>query len=130
MEVLEKEDGEIQLPLTRLFNTATAKVLDFLLTNEGLFYTEDEISELTTIPARTLQRSIQILLNEHVIKRERKNGRTFYYTANLSSPRVSGLLSYINSTLMFNLEDTIKKNIKKIKVGRSEEKAKKLIYLF
>lgn len=108
MEILE-HDEENQLPLTRLFNTASAKVLDFLLTNEGLSYTEDEISELTLIPARTLQRSIQTLLNENIIKRERKNGRTFYYTANLTSPRVSGLLSYINSTLIYNLEQAIKK---------------------
>jgi len=107
MEILENEEN--QLPLTRLFNTSTAKVLDFLLTNEGLSYTEDEISELTLIPTRTLQRSIQTLLNENIIKRERKNGRTFYYTANLTSPRVSGLLSYINSTLIYNLEQAIKK---------------------
>ena len=48
MELLEQEDT--QLPLTRLFNTANAKVLDFLLVNEGLEYTEDEISELTAVP--------------------------------------------------------------------------------
>ena len=116
MEILEKE--ETQLPLTRLFNTATAKVLDFLLTNEGLSYTEDEISELTAIPSRTLQRSIQTLLDEQIIKRERKNGRTFYYTANLSSPRVSSLLSYINSTLMFNLDAAMqkKRNSKKVAI--------------
>ena len=108
MEVLEQE--ETQLPLTRLFNTANAKVLDFLLTNEGLYYTEDEISDLTTIPERTLHRSLQNLLSENIIKRERRNGRTFYYTANLASPRVSGLLSYINSTLMSNLETLMKKH--------------------
>ncbi len=105
----EVVNEEIQLPLTRLFNTTTAKVLDFLLTNEGLSYTEDEMSELTAIPSRTLQRSLQTLLNENIIKRERKSGRTFYYTANLSSPRVSGLLSYINSTLMSNLEEATQK---------------------
>ena len=106
MEILEKED-DVQLPLTRLFPTANAKVLDFLLTNEGLHYTEDEISELTTIPPRTLQRSIQSLLSEKVIKREKKNGRTFYYTANLSAPRVSSLLSYINSTMMASLDEAL-----------------------
>ena len=111
MEVLEKEEN--QLPLTRLFNTANAKVLDFLLTNEGLYYTEDEISELTEVPDRTLQRSIQNLLAEKVIKRERRNGRTFYYTANLASPRVSSLLSYINATLMTNLDALMKKHSKK-----------------
>lgn len=106
MEILEKEE-DVQLPLTRLFPTANAKVLDFLLTNEGLQYTEDEISELTVIPSRTLQRSIQNLLSEKVIKREKKNGRTFYYTANLSAPRVSSLLSYINSTMMASLDEAI-----------------------
>ena len=106
MELLKQE--ETQLPLTRLFNTANAKVLDFLLTNEGLDYTEDEISDLTTVPERTLQRSLQSLLSEQVIKRSKKKGRVFYYTANLSSPRVSGLLSYINSTLIFNLDDAIR----------------------
>jgi len=108
MEILEKED-DAQLPLTRLFPTANAKVLDFLLTNEGLQYTEDEISELTTIPSRTLQRSIQNLLSEKVIKRERRTSRTYYYTANLTAPRVSSLLSYINSTMMDNLNAALQK---------------------
>ena len=112
MELLKQE--ETQLPLTRLFNTASAKVLDFLLTNEGLEYTEDEISELTVIPNRTLQRSLQSLLVEQIVKRHKKNGRMFYYSANLSSPRVSGLLSYINSTLIFNLDLTIRENNPKI----------------
>ena len=106
MEILEKEEN-IQLPLTRLFPTANAKVLDFLLTNEGLQYTEDEISKLTVIPSRTLQRSIQNLLSEKVIKREKKNGRIYHYTANLSAPRVSGLLSYINSTMMSSLGEAM-----------------------
>ena len=108
MEILEKED-DVQLPLSRLFPTANAKVLDFLLTNEGLRYTENEISELTAVPSRTLQRSIQSLLSEKVVKREKKQGRTYYYTANLSAPRVSGLLSYINATLMDNLNEALQK---------------------
>ncbi len=108
MELVTEE--ETQLPLTRLFNTATAKVLDFLLSNEGLEYSENEISQLTAVPDRTLQRSLQTLLNEHIIKRNKNKGRVYYYTANLSSPRVSGLLSYINSTLIFNLENAMRSN--------------------
>ncbi len=108
MKLLEHK--ETQLPLARLFNTASAKVLDFLLTNKGLEYTEDEISELAIIPSRTLQRSLQLLLAEQVITRNKKNRRMFYYTANLSSPRVSGLLSYINYTLIFNLNLAIREH--------------------
>lgn len=109
MELLEQEDTK--LPLTRLFDTANAKVLDFLLTNEGLDYTEDDISKLTAIPDRTLQRALHTLLNEQVIKRTRKKGRVFYYSANLSSDRVRGLLSYIDSTMLLNLDLAIKKKI-------------------
>ena len=106
---MQLENEGTHLPLTRLFNNANAKVLDFLLSNEGLDYTEKEISELTAIPDRTLQRSLQSLLNEQVIKRNRRKGRTYYYAANLASPRVSSLLSYINSTLMSNLDVMIQK---------------------
>ena len=102
MELIHQE--ETRLPLVRLFNTANAKVLDFLLANEGLEYTEDEISELTHVPDRTLQRSMQSLLGERVVKRYRKNGRVYYYSVDLSNPRVSGLLSYVNSTLLENLD--------------------------
>ena len=108
MKLLEQE--EVQLPLTRLFNTAGAKVLDFLLTNEGLEYTKDEISELVTIPDRTLQRSLQLLLAEKIIKRSKKSGRVYHYTVNMSSLRVCGLLNYVNATLIFNLDHAINEN--------------------
>lgn len=101
---MDTVEEEVHLPLARLFNTTTAKILDFLLTNEGLFYTEGEISELAAIPPRTLQRGIQILHKERIITRERRC-KTFYYSTDLSSPRTSGLFIYVNSTLMSNLDD-------------------------
>ena len=97
---------ETRLPLVRLFNTENAKVLDFFLANEGLNYTEDQISELTLIPKQTLQKSLQSLLDERIIKCSVKKNGISHYMADLSSPRVSGLLSYTNSTLYFDL-DTI-----------------------
>lgn len=101
-ENLSLEDSK--LPLERLFDTANAKVLDFLFSNEDLDYTDNEISELAAIPERTLQRSLQILLHEKIIKRTKKKGRVFYYTLNLSSPRVENLFNYVNSTLLYNLD--------------------------
>lgn len=99
---------ETNLPLTRLFNTATAKVLDFLLVNEGLRYKESEISELAAVPARTLQRSIQLLSEEKIIRSEKK-GRAYYYTVNLASPRVAALLEYMNSTMLDNFDSALKR---------------------
>ena len=108
MELLEQK--EAQLPLARLFDTASARVLDFLLANEGLEYTENEISELAAVPNRTLQRNLRSLLAEQVIKRDKKGDRVYRYSANVSSLRVSGLLDYINATLISNLDRAIDKN--------------------
>ncbi len=101
MEIIEQED--VNLPFARLFNTASAKILDFLLTSEILEYTKEEISELTRIPSRTLERSLQLLLHEEIITRRKKN-RVYYYAINLSSLRVNGLRDYMDATLLFNLK--------------------------
>lgn len=119
MQVVE---DDVHLPLARLFNTTTAKILDFLLTNEGLFYTEGEISQLAAIPPRTLQRGIQILHKEKIITRERRR-RVFYYSTNLASPRTSGLFSYVNSTLMSNLAEMKKAHERDIRTRTSRKKA-------
>lgn len=95
---------DARLPLARLFDTTTANILDFLLTNEGLFYTAGEISNLAAVSPRSLRRGMRILLKERIITRERR-GKTFYYSANPASPRASGLFGYVNYTLMSNLAD-------------------------
>ena len=40
---------DARLPLERLFDGAAAKVLDFFLSNEGLKYTDWEVSELAAV---------------------------------------------------------------------------------
>lgn len=74
------------------------------MTNEGLFYTESEISKLAGIPPRALRRAMRILREERIVTRERRRG-TFHYSADRSSERTGGLLSYVDSTLMSNLAD-------------------------
>lgn len=111
---MELEQEYTELPLTRLFDTANARVLDFLLSNEGLHYTAGEISELVAVPDRTVKRSLQELLAEQLIRR-RKDGRTYHYTADLASPRTNDLLRYINShcssTLITSCAETAKRTI-------------------
>lgn len=92
-----------ELPLSRLFGNSSARVTDFLLVNEGLRYTEAEISEHASVPPRTLHRILQNLLDEQIIVRMRV-GRTYYYATNPSSIRTAGLLRYMNATLMDNLD--------------------------
>src|SRR5437016_3159751 len=60
-------------PLERIFYLpATSTVLDFFILNQNLLSTESEISRLTQVPPRTLQRVLPLLLKERLIKRERK----------------------------------------------------------
>ena len=106
----ELETEPAQLPLERVFSTATARVMDFLLENDGFKYTESQLSTLAGVPSRTLQRSLQLLLDEELIKRSKKSGRTYNYTANLDSPRVVALLKYANSTILSNLDIMFEKN--------------------
>ena len=94
------------LPLARLFNTPTARVLDLLISNTGFRYNEDEISKLARVPPRTLQRALKLLTDEEIIKRKRHK-RVFYYEADLSSPRTNCLESYINSTMFSNFEQAV-----------------------
>ena len=58
-----------ELPLTRIFNNAPSRILDFLLTNQRFDYSESDISKLANVPSRTLQRILPYLLKEHLVKR-------------------------------------------------------------
>ena len=106
MSVLKQK--EVRLPLERLFGTANARVMDFLLEHDGLKYSESEISAIAGVPPRTLQKSLQLLLKEDMIKRSKNGGRVYDYTANLTSPRVAGLLEYVNATVISNFEAILK----------------------
>ena len=85
--------------LEEIFSTSTAKILDFLLMNNGLNYTENDITSLTDIQPRTFSRVMQILVQQKLVKRTRNN-RTYHYEADLSSSRTRCLLDFLNITLI------------------------------
>lgn len=92
------------LPLERIFDISSAKVLDFLLLNQKFDYSESDISNLANIPPRTLQRILPNLINENIIIRTRKSSKSFMYQANLESKRTSALLEYVKATMEENLD--------------------------
>ena len=104
------------LPFGRLFNTPTARVLDLLVSNTGLKYSEDEISKLAGVPSRTLQRALKVLVEDNIVKRSKKNKHTFYYEADVSSSRVEGLERYVTATMLSNLDQAVLKAKKKASV--------------
>lgn len=103
MEILDDAEQD-NLPLGRVFSSSSARILDFLLLNHDLKYTEAEISELSGIPQRTLQRTLKGLIDEKIIKRTRES-KSFVYQANLSSKRTEFLMKYIQTTIDDNLNN-------------------------
>jgi len=99
----EQEVGNL-LPLARVFNSSNAKVLDFLLANQKFDYAESDIAKLASVPPRTLQRSLPLLLAEGLVRRTRKSGKAFMYEVNLDSERTKALHDYIRASRIENLE--------------------------
>lgn len=104
------EPAEIQsdpvLPLGRLFNDQNTKVLDILLINEDLGYTQEEIAKLTKLPTDLLSKSLQFLLDDGIINYDKIKANT--YSANLRSPKTIALLEYIRAALRANFERALK----------------------
>lgn len=99
MSTRQTESEEIgMLPLSRIFNNPSSKILDFLLTNPDFDYSESDIAKITGISPRTVQRTLPDLLEENLVKRTGKSGKAYMYKANLESSRIVGLLDYIKST--------------------------------
>ena len=99
MSTKQIESEEVgMLPLTRVFNSPSSKILDFLLTNQNFDYSESDIARLAGISPRTVQRTIPDLLKETLVERTRKSSKTFMYKADLNSSRINALLEYIKST--------------------------------
>jgi predicted transcriptional regulator len=104
-----KQNCEESLPLTRLFRSPSAKVLDFLFLNRDFDYSESDISQLSGVPSRTLQRVLPILKEEKLIKKTRTSSRSAMYTANLDSGVGESLFKYVKLSIEANL-DTIEES--------------------
>lgn len=116
-----KEKGCLEyadaLPLERIFGNPASKVLDFLILNQRFDYSESDISRLSEVTSRTLQRILPCLLAEKLVIRTRKSGKAFMYNANMESKRIQALQQYVKATIEENLtiQQKIKNNEKKKK---------------
>ena len=91
-------DVVVKLPLSRIFNNAPSKILDFLLTNQTFDYSESDISRLAGVPSRTLQRVLPSLIKEGLVQKTRKSGKIFMYEINKDSRKAEALLGYIEAS--------------------------------
>jgi hypothetical protein len=103
-------------PLERIFRNATARVLDFLIVHEDLDYSPAEISRITEIPIRTVQRVIPHLLQRQIIKQSRSVGNTTMYVLNSGSQTAIALKRLVDAEINSNVDEA----------RREHQKAKRL----
>jgi DNA-binding transcriptional ArsR family regulator len=85
-------------PLEKIFHSASARIVDFLLIYREFDYSEADIARKIEMTPKTVGKEIPILLEEGVVKLTRKSGRSNMYKIN-DSEKVRGLIQYLDGTI-------------------------------
>src|SRR5919108_4160378 len=95
-------------PLESIFRNSTSRVLDFLILNQKFDYSAAEISRITQIPLRTLQRILPHLVEKELIKETGKVGNTKMYILNTQSQLAKVLSQYVLAAININIDNARK----------------------
>ena len=85
-------------PLEKIFHSASARIVDFLLIYREFDYSEADIARKTEMTPKTVGKEIPILSEEGVIKATRKSGRSNMYKIN-DSEKIRGLIQYVDGSV-------------------------------
>ncbi len=85
-------------PLERIFQNNIARILDFFIINQNFNFSSTEISEISEVPLRTVQRIIPQLVEKEIIN-EIKTNKKRVYELNKYSELVEILNQYSISTM-------------------------------
>jgi hypothetical protein len=99
-------------PLERIFQNNIARVLDFFIINQNFNFSSLEISEISEVPLRTVQRIVPQLVEKEIIN-EIKINKKRVYELNKNSELVEILNKYSISTMNSFIKDATIKNINK-----------------
>lgn len=90
-------------PLEKIFHSASARIVDFLLIYREFDYSEADIARKIKMTPKTVGKEIPILLEEGVIRLTRKSGRSSMYRIN-DSEKVRGFMHYVDGTAESRLD--------------------------
>jgi DNA-binding IclR family transcriptional regulator len=96
-------------PLEAIFQNTTARILDFLVLNQKFDYSAPEISKITQIPLRTLQRVLPHLVRKEMIKETGRIGNTRMYMLNTESELARLLRQFMLATINREIDAALKK---------------------
>ena len=107
-------------PLERIFQNNIARIIDFFIINQNFNFSTVEISELSDVPLRTLQRIIPQLVEKEIIKEVKKSKKNKAYELNKDSELAEILNKYAISTMNSFINDEIRqgknKNVIELKL--------------
>jgi DNA-binding transcriptional regulator GbsR (MarR family) len=95
-------------PLESIFKNSPARVLDFLILNQNFDYSAAEISTITGIPLRTVQRVMPHLVQKELVKETGKIGNTRMYIINSKSELSELLRQYVLTRINIDIDKTRK----------------------
>ena len=120
-KVMNKENEIIHLknrPLERIFQNNIARILDFFIINQNFDFSTIEISEISDVPLRTVQRIIPQLVEKEIIKETKLNKKNKTYKLNKYSELVEVLNKYsivtMNSFIKYATIEEENKNLVKL----------------
>ncbi len=85
-------------PLERIFQNNIARIIDFFIINQNFNFSSSEISEISEVPLRTVQRIIPQLVEKEIVN-EIKTNKKRVYELNKYSELVEILNQYSISTM-------------------------------
>jgi DNA-binding transcriptional regulator GbsR (MarR family) len=91
-------------PLESIFQNSPARVLDFLILNQNFDYSAAEISRITGIPLRTVQRVLPHLVQKELVKETGKIGNTRMYIINSKSELSELLRQYVMTRINIDID--------------------------
>jgi hypothetical protein len=98
-------------PLERVFQNNIARIIDFFIINQNFNFSTSEVSELSEVPLRTVQRIVPQLVKKEILNEIKSSKRNRSYELNKSSELAETLNRYSIATMNSFIKSA--KNIKK-----------------
>jgi DNA-binding transcriptional regulator YhcF (GntR family) len=92
-------------PLESIFRNSISRILDFLILNSKFDYSASEMSKITKVPPRTIQRVLPHLVAAELVKETGKIGNTKMYILNTQSELAEVLRRYVQTALNLNIDN-------------------------
>lgn len=113
-------------PLERIFRNNIARIIDFFIINQQFQFTSKEISDLTEMPLRSVQRILPQLIQTKIVKANKRNRKILSYELNKDFRLVEILSLYSIETVNIFIDEAIEKNNNEIL--EVQQPINKLIY--